>query len=114
MKFTETFGSVKGGPAFKPKSGVFALALQRGQLTFRHLDAAQLLKHALGLQANHPGSFTLVYLYADEVAPEARQHRHEVTEFEAARSRFSIRGSLLQGFFEETTQFRGFGSSLRF
>ncbi len=99
-KFTEPFGAKKSGPAFKdkyfpagrpvwserglPKSSVLALALQAGQVTFRHLDAAQLLKHALGLQTNHLGFFSLVYLYADEDAPEARQHRHEITEFEAA------------------------------
>ncbi len=99
-KFTEPFGSAKFGPAFKEKyfpdglpvwsdrnlikCGVLAIALQKRQVTFRHLDAAQLLKHALGLQINYPRSFTLVYLYADQEAPEAEQHRRELVEFGAA------------------------------
>ena len=98
-KFTEPFGAAKFGPAFKDKyfpegqpvwsdrdlikCGVLAIALQKREVTFRHLDAAQLLKHALGLQMNHPRSFTLVYLYADQEAPEAKQHRREIAEFGA-------------------------------
>lgn len=99
-KFTEPFGAAKRCPAFKDKyslagrpvwngrclirCGALATALQKGELAFRHLDAAQLLKHALGLQTNHPGRFTLVYLYADREAPEAKQHRREIDEFGAA------------------------------
>jgi len=99
-KFTEPFGAPKRGPAFKDKyfpsgrpvwsdrsltrCGDLAVALQNGARAFRYLDAAQLLKHALGLQANHPGRFTLCYLYVDHDAPEAKQHRREIAEFGAA------------------------------
>jgi hypothetical protein len=63
------------------KCGALATALQEREITFRHLDAAQLLKHALGLHNRYQGSFTLVYLYANQDAPEAEQHRNEIITF---------------------------------
>ena len=99
-KFTEPFGSPKRVPAFKAKyfpagrpvwtdfrlskCGALADALQVGTVAFRHLDAAQLLKHALGLQVTLPGRFTLCYLYDDDDDPEAERHRGEIAEFEAS------------------------------
>jgi len=99
-KFTEPFGAHKYGPAFKEKyfragrpvwsdrgldrSSALAVALQNGAVTFRHLDAAQLLKHALGLRVNHQDRFTLCYLYADQDTPEGMQHREEIEKFALA------------------------------
>jgi hypothetical protein len=99
-KFTEPFGAPKTGPAFKDKyfpdgppvwsdrglarCASFAIALRDGAIRFRHLDAAQLLKHALGLHANHQGRFTLCYLYVDQETPDGKQHRNEITQFHAA------------------------------
>jgi hypothetical protein len=99
-KFTEPFGAQKRGPAFKdkyfpngvpiwnnrglPMCGMLAAALKDGGIAFRHLDAAQLLKHALGLQANYPGRFTLCYLYVDHDDSEAELHGSEIAKFGSA------------------------------
>jgi len=96
-KFTEPFGAPKPSPVFKGKyfpadrpvwsdrglikCGALADALQKGAIKFRHLDAAQLLKHALGLHVNHQDRFTLCYLYVDQDSPECSQHRNEITKF---------------------------------
>lgn len=97
-KFTEPFGVTKTIPAFKDKyfpvgqpvwsdrgltrCGTLAVALQNGVVRFRCLDAAQLLKHALGLQATHKGRFTLCYLYVDQdTREECNVHRNEINEF---------------------------------
>lgn len=63
--------------------------LRSGQLSFRFLNASQLVKHALGLQHKHPTSpVILLYLFwepsnASEL--EAfRQHRAEVDELAEA------------------------------
>lgn len=98
-KFTEPFGPPKPPPVFKGKyfpddrpvwsdrglikCGALADALQKRE--FRHLDAAQLLKHALGLHKNHQDRFTLCYLYVDDRdSPECSQHRNEITKFAEA------------------------------
>lgn len=99
-KFTEPFGPPKRGPMFKdkyftsgqpiwqnyglPRAGALAGALQNGATAYWNLDAAQLLKHALGLQMQHRGRFTLCYLYVDADAPEAARHRSEIRGFAAA------------------------------
>jgi hypothetical protein len=99
-KFTEPFGAPKTGAAFKekyfpvrgpvwsdralPRCAALAVALNNGRVRFRHLDAAQLLKHALGLQASHQGRFTLCYLYVDQDTPEGNIHRNEIAEFKVA------------------------------
>jgi hypothetical protein len=57
-----------------------AQALVRQELTFRYLDAPQLLKHALGL-ANSKLPFELCYLYYEARVPEAEVHRRELEEF---------------------------------
>jgi len=46
--------------------------------TFRHLDAAQLLKHALGMDTQLRSKFTLLYLYFDWPCVEADLHRSEI------------------------------------
>lgn len=97
-KFTEPFGKKASG-SFKSKyfpggcgiwrsyglsqSAELAEAIQDGRERFLRLDAPQLLKHALGLQVNHPGCFTLCYLYADGDGEEAAAHRAEIRRFGA-------------------------------
>ncbi|MBZ5608328.1 MAG: hypothetical protein LAP38_08725 [Acidobacteriia bacterium] len=101
-KFTEPFGRKKSGPAFKakyfpaglpvwthhglPRSAMIASALQSGSVSFGHLDAAQLLKHALGLQIRGAGRFTLCYLYVGDDAPEGSSHEAEILQFREAVS----------------------------
>ena len=51
---------------------------------FRHFHAAQVLKHILGLSANHGrDSFRLLYLWCAAPGDEACGHRAEVDEFAA-------------------------------
>jgi hypothetical protein len=99
-KFTEPFGAQKTGSTMKdkyfpkdrpiwndyglPQCGRLAVSIRTGAVKFRHLDAAQLLKHALGLQVNHRGHFTLCYLYVDSEMPESTQHCDELAEFAKA------------------------------
>lgn len=58
-----------------------AEALQKGKLSYRYLDAAQLLKHALGLATQLQDRFALVYLYCDSPCAEAKVHRKEIDDF---------------------------------
>jgi Restriction Endonuclease associating with ARP len=52
---------------------------------FIHLGAAQLLKHALGLQRAHgPRGYRLLYLWYELDGPEAKQHREEIATFRDA------------------------------
>ena len=55
---------------------------KEGRNMFRHLDAPQLLKHALGLGVNLP-RFSLGYVYYDAPGDEARAHQHEIKEFQS-------------------------------
>lgn len=52
-----------------------------GAVAFRQLDAAQLLKHALGLAKHRPGRFALHYVYYDVPCPAAAAHRRELELF---------------------------------
>lgn len=96
-KFTEPFGRPKSSPPFKakyfpdgqpiwmdrdlPVCADLALNLQEGRVRYRHLDAAQLLKHILGLQARRPRAFTLAYVYVDDAGEDGDRHRREVADF---------------------------------
>ena len=99
-KFGEPFETSKPNVVFKDKyfpagqplwteygltkCGILANRIKNCEVAFRYVDAAQLLKHALGLQVNHPNHFTLCYIYFDsEDHPEAIQHRAEINEFES-------------------------------
>ncbi len=62
------------------------LALADGKRTYRHLDAAQLIKHYLGVSRTFKGiPVTLLYLYWEPMNwdeyPEFRRHRDEIDEF---------------------------------
>lgn len=57
-----------------------AAAINGGAMTYRYLDAPQLLKHALGLACSG-GPFELLYLYFDVQGPESRVQRAELDDF---------------------------------
>jgi hypothetical protein len=66
------------------KCQALAEAMQARAVHFRHLDAAQLLKHALGLGTQHRGQFSLYYLFYDLPGDKSAMHRREVQAFAAA------------------------------
>jgi restriction endonuclease-like protein len=61
-----------------PLCQTLAEDLQEGRERLKHLHAAQLLKHALGLAVNGLRTSTLVYLYYDGHGREAATHRAEI------------------------------------
>jgi hypothetical protein len=65
-----------------PECQALAVDLQTGRTTFRYLDAAQLLKHVLGMASNSREHFSLYYLYFDVPGGESEVHAREVTQFE--------------------------------
>jgi len=68
-----------------PKCQKLAADIASGKESFRQLDALQLLKHALGLQRNVEGRFSLLYLYYDYEGKSdiADLHREEAARFES-------------------------------
>lgn len=64
-----------------PACQTLARDIHRGTECFRHLDAPQLLKHALGLASQWPAHFALHYLYFDWPCAETRRHRQEIDRF---------------------------------
>jgi hypothetical protein len=64
-----------------PECQSLAQDVQDGIERFIHLDAPQLLKHALGLTKQTGQEFMLCYLYFDWPSPESDIHRHEVGRF---------------------------------
>lgn len=97
-KFTEPFSSRRKSPAFKPKYfpdgvpvwqqyglsrlAVLADRMQRGKASYSYLDAAQLMKHALGLQVQTHGQFMLVYIYMGGTTEGDVRHAEEIADFE--------------------------------
>ena len=63
-----------------PRCQSLAEDLQARKERFKHLHAAQLLKHALGL-ARQQRAVSLYYLYYDVAGPESRAHRAEIARF---------------------------------
>lgn len=55
--------------------------MNSGVKKFRYLDAAQLLKHALGLASQLGDQFSLYYTYLDWPGKESDVHREEVSQF---------------------------------
>jgi hypothetical protein len=97
-KFTEWMGPKSGNkahfrPAYflgskrpwgeigLPNCQSLAERIKTGAERFRHLDAPQLLKHALGLATGLPDRFSLYYLYYDVPGSESALHRTEVKRF---------------------------------
>lgn len=58
-----------------------AESIQSKEITFRYLDAPQLIKHALGLATHLGGNFRLHYIYFDCSGSEAAAHQSEITTF---------------------------------
>lgn len=58
-----------------------AASMSRGNTAFHYLDAAQLLKHALGLATQFGDQFSLYYAYYDWPGPESETHRGEIDHF---------------------------------
>jgi hypothetical protein len=82
-----------------------AQALVRQELSFRYLDAPQLLKHALGLACSKQ-RFELCYLYFEARVPEADVHRRELDEFGASiRSDFDFHVLTYQDVFARLRDF---------
>lgn len=84
-----------------PACQQLATELQARTVKFRHLDVAQLLKHALGLANQHPGRFELYYIFFDCPGPESLIHHAELKEF-ARRicGDFQFRWGSYQGLFQ--------------
>jgi hypothetical protein len=72
-------------------------AMRAGEAVFRHLDAAQLLKHALGLATQRPGRCGLRYLFLDISCPSSARHREELERFaERVDDALAFRGESYQ------------------
>jgi hypothetical protein len=67
-----------------PRCQTLAEALQRGEERCLWLNAAQILKHALGLARSGASSAALVYLYYDWRGREQAAHRAEVDRVHSA------------------------------
>jgi hypothetical protein len=55
--------------------------MQDKAVTFRYLDAPQLMKHALGLATHHGSGFRLLYVYFDAEDSEGAAHKMEIANF---------------------------------
>jgi hypothetical protein len=66
-----------------PLCQALAEDLQQGRERLKHLNAPQLLKHALGLAVNGLRTSTLVYLYYDRPGKESATHRGELERIAA-------------------------------
>lgn len=64
-----------------PASQELANQMNSGITLFRHLDAPQLLKHALGLATQLGDQFSLYYIYLDWPGKESKVHGEEVNRF---------------------------------
>jgi hypothetical protein len=85
-----------------------AREMHEGTARFRYLDAPQLLKHALGLATQHPGSFELYYVYFDWPGPESTVHRSEIEGFESlVRRDFRFHVSTYQELFARLVRATG-------
>jgi hypothetical protein len=85
-----------------PRCQQLARDIGSGKEEFRHLDALQLLKHALGLATSAPQPFELLYLYYEDTdgSPIAELHRGELERFSArVDSSLGFRGVTYQSLF---------------
>lgn len=88
-----------------PHSQRLAGAIQAKAEQFRHLDAPQLLKHALGLGTNLKDQFVLWYLWYDWPSPESEKHRAEIERFASQTGgELRFRAFTYQEFFRALTQ----------
>jgi hypothetical protein len=93
-KFCEPYGQIKTtslNPAYLREKSLwqswphlhsFAHPISTEELAFSHLDAAQLIRHLLGLQKQFGNNFVLIYLWFDMPGVTAAQaHRNEIEQF---------------------------------
>lgn len=64
-----------------PMSQQLAQHMNSGAKQFRYLDAAQLLKHALGMATQLDDRFYLFYIYLDWPGKESEAHAEEIDQF---------------------------------
>jgi hypothetical protein len=64
-----------------PVSQELAEQMNSGATRFRYLDAAQLLKHALGMATQLGDQFSLYYMYLELPGKESNTHAEEVRQF---------------------------------
>lgn len=64
-----------------PRCQALAARLQAQGSPFAQIDAAQLLKHALGLANAGSGRYSLWYIFLDITSAESRRHRQDLTAF---------------------------------
>jgi len=83
--FTDSYFATRGIWSRLPACEALARAVFKGQESFVHLGAAQLLKHALGI-ARQLGArgFRLLYLWFEVPGTEAAAHRKEIGRFSDA------------------------------
>ncbi len=87
-KFTEPFRGQKGLnekymqlPDWQDIPNINSLAEEISPI-FLHLDAAQLIRHILGLKQKHgKNGFRLLYLFYDVSGPEGTRHKEEIEKF---------------------------------
>lgn len=64
-----------------PETQRLAEDIMSKAVIFRHLDAPQLVKHALGLATHYGRDFRLFYVYFEGTGIQAETHRNEITIF---------------------------------
>tara|TARA_R110002096_G_scaffold258063_2_gene451675 strand:+ start:363 stop:815 length:453 start_codon:yes stop_codon:yes gene_type:complete len=64
-----------------PRAQVLAEQMYSQDVFFHHLNAAQLLKHALGLASQFGKNISLAYVYLDWPGPESELHMAEIDQF---------------------------------
>jgi hypothetical protein len=82
-KYFEPDGAVWNAAGL-PKCQQVAEALRDRRLHFRHLDATQLLEHALALAKCRGRAFSLMYLYYEWDVPQSALHHEELEQFAAS------------------------------
>jgi len=79
--FRESYFSQPGLWDGLPICSILARKIYEGKKTFVRFDAAQILKHILGLTKAFPEGFTFLYLWYEIPSLEAREHGHEIESF---------------------------------
>lgn len=83
-----------------PNCQKLAESIDRGEVSFKYLDAPQLLKHALGLAYMHSNRSKLIYMYCDLYYTElGKKHEEEVQRFkEALNGELNFQSNTYQDF----------------
>ena len=102
-KFAEPYGNQKHSglkPVYLKKKDLWSGLKKTQDLaenispkdnTFKHLHAAQLVKHLLGIKAEGIKKFRLCYLYYDTPGDEGAEHRDEIKKFECIIKKDGVR-----------------------